>query len=227
MNATRPLGEVVDAAGAGDSGPIWQLATELSGAIPTPVRREYMVTFDSAGISATGPFIDGVISVDGVHAGPVARRFYRDDQAKLVVSNYALMLEPWAQRHGFATAFARRMEDYYRRSGVDRIVVHATDTIGGYAWAVQGFDWNPDRIDDSIANVVQRLNTVANQVHSQLARRALAEMTVRLVGGRGEVRPFGRLPTPDEIAALTTEDVPDLGKRVMLSSDWHGVKYLR
>ncbi len=95
-----------------------------------------------------------------------------------------------------------------------------------YAWARQGFDWDPGKLDHSISNIVQRLNTVAGEVRSNGARRALAEMTARLVDEHGKIRHLDELPTPRKLAALSTGDVPDLGKRVMLGSNWYGRKKL-
>lgn len=221
----QPLGEVVDAAAAGDRAPLKQLAADLSGVV-TARDGKFVVTFGSNSLGDAA--VEGRIHLDGSSdgLGLIGRTFRRDQDNRLVVSNDALFLGESMQNRGFAAALAPRLEEYYRRSGVDRIEVHAADTGGGYAWARQDFDWDPEKVEQSIGSVVQRITDVSNQVKSREARQVLADMQARLVDARGRIRPLDELPSPRVIADLATSDVDDLGKQVMMGSNWYGRKYL-
>lgn len=214
---------MVDAVVGGDRGPLKQLAADLSGVVSASGGRFSLVfSATTKGAAAIEGRIDPV-------AGLIGRTFIRDLNGDLIVSNDGQFLPRRWQGKGFARALTPRLEAYYQRSGVDRIEVHAADEIGGYAWASQGFVWDPDpeRLKQSIGNIVQRAGLVMATVGSKDARQALGELVEQLVDGHGAVRSPLILPTPREIAELATSEHPKLGKVVMLNSNWYGWKKLR
>lgn len=93
---------------------------------------------------ARPPVIEGVIHLEGEPVGVIEREFTRDPEGEIVVRNNAMILEGNAKGNGFAAAFTPRLEDYYRRSGADRIEVYAALEDGGLVWARQDFRWDPD-----------------------------------------------------------------------------------
>jgi GNAT superfamily N-acetyltransferase len=73
--------------------------------------------------------------------GSVQRGFYRDQSGDLVAVHAYLKMDPAHQGKGFSTEFNARMEDWYRQQGVSRIEIHANIDVGGYTWAIQGFNF--------------------------------------------------------------------------------------
>jgi len=96
------------------------------------------------------------------HVGKIVRVFRRDYDGSIVVEHNTLRLSPSAQGRGFAGAWNRFMADWYRYSGVDRIEVHASSTVGGYTWARAGFDWAP--------NTEHRANAVLDRLRAEMSR---------------------------------------------------------
>ena len=217
------VSEIVDGNARGDFTAARQAARDLSGNVTTRKGHTFLVD-----LTEDGGNISGVVRFPPAQDGLIGRSFWRDKDGKLVVHHDAQILEDVrAQNKGFASAYGRRLEAWYGRSGVDRIEVHASDKVGGYAWAKDGFGWQPSRVRQSIDNVVDRLYTVrAEPGLSREARAEIDDMLLRLKGERGEVRPLPDLPSPGEIAEMKARGAKDLGKRVMLESDWYGVKPL-
>lgn len=236
------LGPVLDAVRRADDGPAMQLARDLSG-IVTGVNRageraDFLVDWTGhdgviPSFGAARVTLRGTMSRNGIDAGTIERTFYRDDDDRIVVSNNAMMLygetdkglpdEHVHQGRGFAGAFAPMMENYYRASEVDRIYVHAALEGGGYAWARQGFGWDPDHLDDSVQNVASRLQLAVN---SAADRAVVTEVVARLIDRDGRTRPALTLPSPRELADLSSQDNAELGKNAMRGANWYGVKHL-
>jgi GNAT superfamily N-acetyltransferase len=65
----------------------------------------------------------------------------RDEENKLRAFLSLLILKPEQQGRGFGTAFFQHMLEEYRRNGVHAVGLTAGDRVGGFHWAVQGFDF--------------------------------------------------------------------------------------
>ncbi|MGA4995821.1 GNAT family N-acetyltransferase [Nonomuraea bangladeshensis] len=85
--------------------------------------------------------IDGSVITNGVPAGMVTRVFHRDHDGTLWAYHDMLFLYPEHQGKGFASAFNKYLEDWYRDSGVERIELLAALDSGGYVWAMKNFTW--------------------------------------------------------------------------------------
>ncbi|SCE91851.1 hypothetical protein GA0070216_103124 [Micromonospora matsumotoense] len=110
---------------------------------------------------------------DGVHVGRVVRAFHRDHDGSLFVEHVSLRLSERVQGQGFAREWNGHLTDWYRYSGVERVELHAASTVGGYAWARDGFDWAPNtghRADGVLDRLRGELRAV--DVDIALARRA-------------------------------------------------------
>lgn len=59
-----------------------------------------------------------------------------------VVHHELLHILPSYQGQGMATEFNAHAEDMYRAYGFREIHLEAASTVGGYAWAVAGYDWD-------------------------------------------------------------------------------------
>jgi hypothetical protein len=220
-----PIGDVVDALGWDEQVPrmAHQLVLDLSGRYgPFVVDFERVKVSVMPSRSSPTMLLEGIVlSDDGRQAGAVVRTVYRDADGFLVMFNMELEMEEWAQRRGFASALCGEMERYCRRSGVDRIEVHARQD-GGYVWARLGFDWHPEQIDGSLADVRQRAVDLAKEPStSASARNALNDVIDGLYPNKPD------RPTPLQLASLASDDTPDLGEKLLKGAMWSGVYWLR
>ncbi|MGW5388505.1 hypothetical protein [Nocardia sp. NPDC003963] len=152
--------------------------------------------------------------------GMLQRKIYYDEQGKIVVENVMMdLFGKDATGKGFATSFNSAMESYYRRCGVDRIKVFATDD-GGYVWARAGyeFDLTPEKLESSVSSITTKIRTIYNDC-SDAERIELDDMLSRF-----ERKRVVDYPTPNELASLGHDGA--LGERLMKDTAWHGVRVL-
>lgn len=161
------------------------------------------------------------------------RKIRLDDGSFVYDAHHSIFqLEKSAQGRGISTAFLRESENLYRQMGLDRVSLNANIDVGGYAWARSGFDWA------SLGDL--------NYVLRRFEKRILDDDIDVKRGGpslvsaamRAEVADFrkrateqsftkGKSPTPFELSQWGYNNSDTwLGKKVMLGSDWDGVKYL-
>jgi 5,10-methylene-tetrahydrofolate dehydrogenase/methenyl tetrahydrofolate cyclohydrolase len=115
--------------------------------------------------------------------GRVVRTFHRDHDGTLFVEHNSLRVPDSAQGRGFAAEWNRNLEQWYRYSGVSHIEVHASSTVGGYAWARAGYGWAPHT--EHRANAVfARLRAEMRQIDGdiELVRRWVAGDTTVDIG---------------------------------------------
>lgn len=191
-----------------------------------------------------------ILTSDGDKAGTFTRILMRGDNELSVEHSY-LHLYAEYQGQGFAKAFNGFLYDWYRASGVKYVRVHANIDVGGYTWATQGFDFEDD---GSAENILERLQRQAEAVQENIwdergrintARpddHKLAEIEASLkrsqaqvdaardILARADEHRFGtdHYPSAFEISQCGRyEGAEDwIGRRVMLNSDWHGVRWL-
>jgi hypothetical protein len=82
-----------------------------------------------------------ILGPDGTSVGDFLRTFYRTSDGRLIAYHDHLGIDSEYQGAGFAADFNTNMIAWYRRSGFDEINLHAGDSVGGYAWPAQGFDF--------------------------------------------------------------------------------------
>ncbi|WP_433513725.1 hypothetical protein ACQP2T_60950 [Nonomuraea sp. CA-143628] len=86
--------------------------------------------------------LEAKIFKGGQEAGYVSRIFHRDRDASLWVKHDYLSLEEEYQGQGFANAWNRHLEGWYRESGLERIEISPGLEAGGYVWAMDGYLWS-------------------------------------------------------------------------------------
>ncbi|UAK30274.1 hypothetical protein K8O92_20285 [Nocardia asteroides] len=223
-----PLGELVDKAHTGAADDL-----ELTNAFKGLERRYGLYRVEDVRAwceeSWTGDgtrhlFLEATIrDGDGAEVGTLLRNFERDSEGKLVVINEIMRLEEDFRGKGFSTAFSASIENYYRRSGVDRIELRAEDDDGGYVWAKAGYDWDPDphKLGKSVGYIQQRIDDIIADglVPSDSDVAMLEEIKQRFQG------PVTGFPSPQELALLEGDD-PKLGETLMRGSIWFGMKKL-
>lgn len=129
-----------------------------------------------------------------------ADREFRRKGGKLVVDHSVFTLDP-ADR-GYGKTFLRQSMAAYKKMGVSSITLHANIDVGGYAWARYGFTPDKDsweRLKEDLGSFAQYQPKTAKWNH---ARKLLKE--------------------DDPRAIWELADIPTLGKRLLLKSDWTG-----
>lgn len=164
-----------------------------------------------------------IFDADGNPIGDFHRQYFRDAEGRLVANHESFKLDEAHRGHGFSLAFSKSMEDYYRRSGVDRIEICARDEDGGVAWARAGYDWDPDstRYRISVENLTARIDDMISRTgeFSAADRAELAALK------EGLARSYALAPSPTEIVTLRGDD-GKLGEKLMRGSTWYGMKKL-
>ena len=168
---------------------------------------------------------------NGDFLGEFERTISKDFKGRLLVEHDLLTIEnPDYQRNGFGTDFHMNQENYYMTHNFDRIEVHAALDVGGYMWAKMGFQWdknNPGKKD--VGYRVQALIEESNYSEAQIK----LEPQTKTILKDWETRLFDSIPDNDpepfELAAIRDPNFADnrqVGKTLMLNSNWYGVKYL-
>ncbi|MEW2479952.1 alpha/beta hydrolase [Mycobacterium sp. NPDC049093] len=211
----QPLGEIVDNL---DADQVRQLADDLSG-VYGPYRVEM---FRAVADERSGEVIVGGLILSGDdEVGFIQQTYIRDGEGHLVAQQNVIDIPDKDFRgKGFSKAVRAQLESYYSASGVDRIELR-TEQDGGYAWARQGFSWNPDpeKLRASLNSVKESAMRLRDQVSPE-ARAVLDDLVQRLDPRRAD------LPEPFDIAVLATVEEPHLGRDVLTGTHWSGVKYL-
>lgn len=86
--------------------------------------------------------VTGQIFKDGKRVGNFIRIFYTDEKTgALTVDHAYLNIDSTMQGQGFAREFNNHNIEWYRQEGVKMITLEANISVGGYAWAVAGYQW--------------------------------------------------------------------------------------
>ena len=94
--------------------------------------------------------IEGIVHIEGIigdeegeEIGAFARVIsYDENTGKRTVMHDGFKIDRDQQESGFGSSYFQFCEDNYIRQGFDTVKVHAGDTVGGYAWARLGFDFD-------------------------------------------------------------------------------------
>lgn len=109
------------------------------------------------GVAAGGvDFTATILDATGAKVGKVRRIVSTDVNGDLFAEHVRLEIKADTQGQGFAEAFNAALEDWYRESGVSRIELEADISVGGYAWARQGYDWRDGEPNDSVLKRMTR-----------------------------------------------------------------------
>ena len=208
-------------ANADDMASARQLARDLSGNY-----NKYRVEFEANRfgneVMLTGKIFDGDTEI-----GVTQRVFNFDSDGKLVASHTGLVIKEEFKHlrgKGFSRSFTSELERFYVHSGVDRIELRTHDK-GGYAWARQGFTWNPaaSKLRESLESIISSAAALSRHVDAD-AQAELAKLVKTLDPNNP------RLPEPIDIAMLRTDSEPELGRNLLEGvgkRPTHGINYVR
>jgi hypothetical protein len=150
-----------------------------------------------------------IVNQRGNTIGTFERRLVSDLGLRTAVHDQ-LMLDNQYQGQGFAARWNAHVEAVLAAAGYDRIKLLADMTVGGYAWARAGWDW--DEYPDSLVEHLHRTFDAddaaleaafpgAGRRIPQL-RRQLGELVDRFLEDDGRIAPEERWPTPWEVSEL-------------------------
>ncbi len=205
--------------GATEPTAIKQLAADLSGRYGL-FRVRFSGQHDHGTLTLNGIIYDDV----GTEAGQIIRRFFRDPETSGIVAKHDLQsLHDWARGREFGSTFWREVKPYYARSEVERIELYADLENGGLAWARAGYDW--DRDESRLERSLQNVRAVAERMEADSHTGPDDELLLR--AAIDSLHPgILDLPTPLQLAMLSTPKWPNLGEILMRQAHWYGVMYL-
>ncbi|MEV0294525.1 hypothetical protein [Nocardia sp. NPDC050710] len=161
---------------------------------------------------------------EGNEVGRVQRIFQEDSDGDLMVEHAWFSLNKDVRGRGFSSGLFRALKEYYVRSGVTGITLHASLEDGGWAWARAGFHWNnmmPGLEEENRRSMLSQIQEVMSDPSiSDADRIRLAELA-NLFNGPSE-----RWPSPQDMSELAGESNPRLGERILRGSSWYGVMWL-
>lgn len=180
-----------------------------------------------------------IVNADGASVGKFHRDVVYDPATRAVtVTHESLMLDKKVHGQGIADAFNAHAVAKYQEYGVSEIRVHAGSTVGGYAWARQGFRISPE--EDRHIRVAEMLTSAQYQLHAEahhLGREATSAIQQEIKALKA-ANDAGEDVQPIHVAALgervrqwtqikSTEDHDHeyrtwLGKEALLGASWMG-----
>jgi len=194
-----------------------------------------MVSFDTMA-DGTMSWNTVVTHPDRGVVGSLTRSVYQHE-GKWQVEHNLFTMERGMQGQGVAARMNQAAEAFYREMGIDSITLHANIDVGGYAWAKQGYGWDPQWRNTSrfIKKQLGRMDDQLRYFHDLPGYHAYAEWTPEMVAQATDDLAAlqakvaaGGTPSPAELALVG--HVPGattwVGKETMLQSSWYGAKPL-
>lgn len=178
--------------------------------------------------------VRGVITHKGREVGTFDRLITVEKRGKVSVDHTELMIAAAHRSKGLADRFNAHAVAKYQEMGVDRITLHAGDSVGGFAWARQGFRWATPEGGRKVAETA--LKTIEAQIkYSPLLKddkQIKAEVSaVRKALEAGEdVQPIHIASIGERNKWMSEDEIGNPytnwpGKAAMLKSRWEGVYY--
>lgn len=163
----------------------------------------------------------GVVHDGGREVGTFTRDQTLHPEGRLEVHHSYLKLDGSAQGSGFARAFNDRAFARYAEAGVDDVTILAALSVGGYAWARQGFELigTGATAGEQLVSRARILTDLVERGRSsgKITADQYAALAPRLYGG-GPL-PSDALTSVQELAAM-----PEVGKAVLLGRSWEGIR---
>jgi hypothetical protein len=171
---------------------------------------------------------------DGRHIGDATRDYnvaYHDDRTGERTNHvHHSLYQISDQGGGISSAFLKASKEFYRQLGIDRITVMAALTVGGYAWARGGFDFDSrNSMMAAVGSWTARMPSRPSSGLSQPEYDALkAQWNALVARATPENYLNGTHPLPRDFADVgrpagpTTKDTRWFGKDILKGSVWNG-----
>ena len=154
-------------------------------------------------------------------AGTTSRYYFLEDD-KLIVKHSSIFINGQSDKGtGFATAYKKVSDNFYKSIGVDKIKIQTVQD-GSYAWGKANYTWASPSDARSVRHQVERWFARAEQRNDTENAQILKNMLERFD------KPFNDadFPDPIDIANLKKADGSPWGREIMTNSGWFGVRYL-
>lgn len=159
----------------------------------------------------------------------------------IVVSHDQLYMNPSHQSKGVGDRFNAHAVAEYQKVGVDRIVLHAGDTVGGFAWARQGFrydeggDFHGDKrrrefLNKQLDRMATHVNAPVVRPHTRALNRDIKALRAAIAAGE-DVQPIHIASVGEKYIRYESRDdhannyTNWPGKKVLLGTSWPAVYY--
>lgn len=182
--------------------------------------------------------VQGVITYKGKEVGTFDRLISVEKRGVVAVDHTELMIAAAHRSKGLADRFNAHAVAKYQEMGVDRITLHAGDTVGGFAWARQGFRFaNYDTRVKTVHNALKAIE--ADAKYSPLirgnpeAKKQIEDevFAIRKAMEAGEdVQPIHLASIGERTKWQSEDEIGNPytnwpGKRAMMRQSWEGVYY--
>lgn len=167
-------------------------------------------------------------------AATSTRELALDGAGRLVAHHETLYVNPKHQNQGIADKFNAHAVAEYQRLGVDRIDLHAGDTVGGYAWARQGFRiFEGDRkkfLTDQLDRLPVILKKPVLRPHAKKIMKDAAALRKAIEAGE-DVQPIHLAALGEKYARHKAQDdhgntyTTWPGKSLLIGTNWLGQYY--
>jgi hypothetical protein len=189
----------------------------------------------NAGYSHVVRVFGKIYDKDNKYVGAFQRNLvaWKNNDDGSYVEHDSLYLNDDVQGGGFAQRFNAHAENAYRDAGFNQIRLYADVSVGGYAWATQGYDFqNHAGLELALSRV---RGAIALKPEWKSNDKLQAEFEALKARSTPEHFANGTSPKPVELAMLGHElakvprDEKHLmwpGKSGLMEAGWHGVKRL-
>lgn len=170
-------------------------------------------------LTVTGSFYIGETAPGGEMVGYFTRTF----NGKGSVSHDIIDVTKDYRGQGIASEFNAHAEEMYKAYGIREIHL-STTSIGGYAWAVAGYEFDGD-IRRAGGAIVQGLRSMAKGDGVTIQSNAVRDEAWRLL----DRIDHGVKVAPYEIAQIGRDEAINntwAGKSLLIGMQWYGVKRL-
>jgi len=225
MEAHPAPSELATAVNMGDDDAFADLLGDAIGGGPVAVAADGSEFYAEVTEGSSGHAFGSILKNATETVGRFERRFDFDEDGALVAHHEYLELNSDVQGQGIASELNARLERMYREQGVDRIEVHANISVGGYAWARAGYDW--DWRNTPVTGEQQGLLQSFVSNIEVAANRSGIDVSAEIDALRDRVRD-GDYPTPFELSSVGWTDGAETwpGKEGLVGQSWYGVKHL-
>ena len=173
-------------------------------------------------------------SSDGENVGYAQRKFVRDKEAEPGKDWQAwhehFDLDSKHQGNGIGSDFVNHVEDQYMKMGVYKINLIANADVGGYAWAMAGYDFK-DSEDEDVLELKSEAESMLHEAYTLSASGQIKTQVPAPGSSRFKtmVNQVYNMEHSWEFAMWNPFNAApgkQLGKRLMLGSIWSGTKIL-
>lgn len=178
--------------------------------------------------------IQGVITHKGREVGTFDRMITVEKRGVVAVDHTELMIAAAHRSKGLADRFNAHAVAKYQEMGVDRITLHAGDSVGGFAWARQGFRWSTAEGGRKVAETA--LKTIEAQIKyspklkDDKQLRAEVDAVRKALEAGEDVQPIHIASIGERNKWMSEDEIGNPytnwpGKSAMLRSRWEGTYY--